>query len=149
PPDPFLVGLATLTLVSTAATTGRPLLILVDDAQWLDHESADAIAFIARRLYADRVCLLLSMREPTDSPDRFEGLPTLVLDPLSVAASAALVEAAAGGPVADHVRDRLLDDARGNPLALVEFAGELSPDQLAGSAQLAEPFAVDRRLERS
>src|SRR5262245_22507166 len=145
-PDQFLVGLAALTLVSNAATR-RPLLIVVDDAQWLDEESAGIIAFVGRRLYADRVCLLVSMRELLEGRRSFEGFTSLELAPLSDAASLALVDATVGVAVADHVRARLFADAGGNPLALLEFSRELSPDQLAGTAQLPELLAVDRQLE--
>jgi DNA-binding CsgD family transcriptional regulator len=145
--DPFLVGLAALTLL-TAAATRRALLIIVDDTQWLDQESADALGFLARRLYADRICLLVSMRDSIEDRRPFDGLPSLTLAPLSEAASVALLDAVVGGPFAEHVRARLVADARGNPLALVEFGRELSPDQLSGTAQLPELLAVDRRLER-
>ena len=145
-PDQFLVGLAALTLVTSAATR-RQLLIIVDDTQWLDQDSADALGFLARRLYADRVCLLVAMRDTAENRHQFDGLPTLTLAPLSEAASIELLDAAVQGSLADHVRARLLADARGNPLALVEFGRELSPDQVAGVARLSEPFAVDRGLE--
>ena len=147
-PDQFLVGLAALTLITTAAATRRPLLIVVDDTQWLDQESADALGFLARRLYADRICVLVAMRDSIEDRRPFDGLPSLTLAPLSDAASVALLDAAVRVPLADHVRARLLAEARGNPLALVEFGRELSPDQLAGAAQLPEPLAVGRRLER-
>jgi DNA-binding CsgD family transcriptional regulator len=145
-PDQFLVGLAALTLLSAAAT--RPLLIVIDDTQWLDQESADALGFLARRLHADPVCLLASVRDPNVDRRLFEGLPSLTLGPLSDAASVVLLDAAVPKPLAGHVRVRLLAEARGNPLALVEFGRELSPDQLAGVAPLPEALAVDRRLER-
>jgi DNA-binding CsgD family transcriptional regulator len=148
-PDPFLVGLAALTLITTAAATSEPFLIVVDDAQWLDQESAEAIAFIARRLFADRVGLLVGMRDPSESQPAFDGLGELHLDPLSDAAAAGLLDAAVGAPLADHVRDRLLADACGNPLALLVFGRELSSDQVAGVAQIPEPIAVDRRLEHT
>ena len=147
-PDQFLVSLAALTLVTTAAATRRPQLIIVDDTQWLDQESADALGFLARRLYADRICMLVAMRDAMEDRRPFDGLPSLTLDPLSDAASVALLDAAVRVPLADHVRARLLAQAHGNPLALIEFGRELSPDQLAGVAQLPEPLAVGRRLER-
>src|ERR687892_375508 len=146
-PDQFLVGLAALTLVSAVAATRRPLLIVIDDTQWLDQESADALGFLARRLHADPVCLLASVRDSNASRDLFEGLPLLNLSPLSETASVVLLDAAVRKPLANHVRARLLAEARGNPLALVEFGRELSPDQLAGVAPLPEPLAVDRRFE--
>ncbi|MET1000847.1 MAG: AAA family ATPase [Acidimicrobiia bacterium] len=145
-PDQFLVGLAALTLL-TAAATRRPLLIVIDDTQWLDQDSADALGFVARRLYADHICVLVSMRDSIEHHHPFDGLPLVTLAPLSEAASSALLDAAVPGRLADGVRARLLADARGNPLALVEFGRDLSPDQVAGAAQLPEPFVVDRKLE--
>jgi len=147
-PDRFLVSLAALTLITTAAATRRPLLIIVDDTQWLDQESADALGFVARRLYADRVCVLASVRDQITERRLFDGLPSLDLGPLSAAASVELLATAVHGPLADHVRARLLVEARGNPLALVEFGRELTPEQLTGADQLPEPLAIDRRLER-
>ncbi len=147
-PEQFLVGLAALTLVTTAAATRRPLLIVVDDTQWLDQESADALGFVARRLYADRICMLVAMRDSIDDRRPFDGLSSLHLAPLSDAASATVLDEAVPAPLADHVRARLLAEAHGNPLALVEFGRELSPDQLAGAGPLPEPLAVGRRLER-
>jgi DNA-binding CsgD family transcriptional regulator len=147
-PDPFLVGLAALTLVTTAAAARRPLLVIVDDTQWLDQESADALGFLARRLHADRVCILVAMRDATWDRGLFDGLPSLHLDPLSDSASREVLDAAVRGSLADHVRARLVADGRGNPLALVEFGRELSADQLAGAVPLPEPLAVGRGLEQ-
>ena len=147
-PDQFLVSLAALTLMTTAAATRRQLLVVVDDTQWLDQESADALGFLARRLYADRICMLVAMRDSIEDRRPFDGLPSLTLAPLSNTASVTLLDTAVRVPLTDHVRARLLAEARGNPLALVEFGRELSPDQLAGAAQLPEPLAVGRRLER-
>ena len=147
-PAQFLVGLAALTLITTAAATRRPLLIIVDDTQWLDQESGDALGFVARRLYADRVCMLVAMRDSIEDRRPFDGLPSLTLAPLSGPACVTLLDAAVSVRLADHVRVRLLAEAQGNPLALIEFGRELSPDQLAGAAPLPEPLAVGRRLER-
>jgi DNA-binding CsgD family transcriptional regulator len=144
--DQFLVGLAALTLLTSAAEE-RPLLIVVDDTQWLDQESADALGFVARRLYADPVCLLVAMRDGADERRMFEGIPTRLLEPLSAAQSVELLDAATQAHLASHVRERVLADAMGNPLALVEFGRELSPDHAAGTVLLPEPLAVDRRLE--
>jgi DNA-binding CsgD family transcriptional regulator len=145
-PDQFLVGLATLTLLTTAATR-RPLLVIVDDTQWLDAESADALGFVARRLHADRVCLLISMRPSLEDRRPFDGLPSITLDPLGEAESNAVLDSSVRGPIAGHIRAHLLAEARGNPLALIEFGRELSADQLAGAAHLPQPLAVDRKLE--
>ena len=148
-PDQFLVGLAALTLVTTAAQTRRPLLIIVDDTQWLDQESADALGFLARRLYADRVCVLASMRDPIEDAHACStGSRHSPWLRSRMRRRWRCLATAVDGPLADHVRARLLAEARGNPLALVEFGRELSPEQLAGAARLPEPLAVGRRLER-
>jgi AAA ATPase domain len=146
-PNQFLVGVAALTLLTTAAAVRRPLLIVVDDTHWLDQESAEALGFLGRRLYADRVGLLVATRDSTEVSGPFDGLPSLTLAPLSDAAASTLVDAVRR-PLADHIRARLRAEARGNPLALVEFSRELSVDQLAGAAPVPEPLAVGRRLER-
>src|SRR5262249_58121515 len=104
---PLLVGLAALTLITTAAATREPFLIVVDDAQWLDQESAEAIAFVARRLLADRVGLLVGMRDSSESQPAFDGLAELQLGPLSDTAAAGLLDASVGAPLADPLRPQL------------------------------------------
>jgi DNA-binding CsgD family transcriptional regulator len=146
-PDQYLIGLAVLTLVTSVAASRRPLLIVVDDAQWLDQESADALGFLGRRLRADRVCLFVSVRDPMHFHRAFDGLPSTTLGPLSDVESVALLDSTLPERVADNVRARLLADAGGNPLALAEFARALSPEQLIGAASLPAMLAVDRGLE--
>jgi DNA-binding CsgD family transcriptional regulator len=146
-PDQFLIALAALTLLTDAAAARGPLLIVVDDAQWLDHESGRVLGFLARRLHADRICLLISLREPINEEQLFEGLPSMTLGGLTRAASELLLEATLGTPVDEGVRTRLLAEARGNPLALREFGRQLSSDQLAGEAPLPPALPVDRALE--
>jgi DNA-binding CsgD family transcriptional regulator len=146
PPDQFVVGLAALTMITSAATR-HPLLILVDDAQWLDQDSGTALGFLARRLYADRVCLVVSTRDSVEGRQLFDGLPSLDLNSLPESASVEILNAAVHAPLADQVSARILADARGNPLALIEFARALSSDQAAGAEQLPEPLVVSRRLE--
>lgn len=145
-PDPFLVGLGTLTLVSSAATR-RGLLVYVDDAQWLDGESADALGFLARRLYADRVCLFFSVRDGTEERPSLERLPSLRLTRLDEESSEQLLDVAVG-PMAPAVRTQLLSEAEGNPLALVELGRGLSEAQLSGAASIPAPLTVDGRLEQ-
>jgi tetratricopeptide (TPR) repeat protein len=145
-PEPFLTSLATLTLLSQAATR-RPLLIVVDDAQWWDHESAEVLGIVARRLYADRVGLLLASRDPSDRPVALDDLPSITVRPLSARASVELLESTVERPVERNVRDRILADAHGNPLALLELTRALSTDQLAGVVMLPEPLAVGGQLE--
>ena len=97
-PDPFLIGLATLTLLSNAATR-RALLIVVDDAQWLDQETVDALGFVARRLYADRVGLLIAIRDTNEGQTLFDRLRSFAIDPLTNRASNDLLESTVGRPV--------------------------------------------------
>jgi DNA-binding NarL/FixJ family response regulator len=145
-PELFLVGLATLTLLSNAATR-RALLIVVDDAQWWDQESAEVLGFVARRFYADRVGLLVALRDPGDRQVPLSELPSIPIRPLSERASVDLLESTAERPVESNVRDRILADALGNPLALIELTSALSTDQLAGAVMLPDPLAVGAHLE--
>ncbi|NUW39590.1 AAA family ATPase [Nonomuraea rhodomycinica] len=133
-PDPFLVGVATLGLLIEVAPE-RPLLCLVDDAQWLDHASARALAFLARRVAGERVALLLSVREPYRLPE-FDKLPSLTLKGLGELDARALLAAAIRAPLDERVRDRILAEARGNPLALLELP------RSAGLAGMAGGFAL-------
>jgi DNA-binding CsgD family transcriptional regulator len=145
-PDRFLVGLAALTLLSNAATR-RGLVIVIDDAQWLDWESATVLGFVARRLYAERIGLLVAVRDPSELDLAFDGLPSVTVGALSEHASLELLASRVEGPIANDVRERVLADAGGNPLALLELSQELSRDQLAGAALLPEPLAVGQQLE--
>jgi DNA-binding CsgD family transcriptional regulator len=145
-PEAFLVGLATLTLLSHAARR-RALLIVVDDAQWWDQESADVLGFVARRLYADRVGLLIAVRDPRDRQAALDTVPSVTIEPLSERASVELLASAVEGPVASNVRDRILADALGNPLALLELTRALSAEQLSGVAMLPDPLAFGGHLE--
>jgi DNA-binding CsgD family transcriptional regulator len=145
-PDRFLVGLAVLTLL-TDATAARPLLCVVDDAQWLDRASAAALAFVARRLLADRIAILFGVREPADRPDPLEGLPELRVSGLPDPEARELLASAAGGRMDQRVADRLVSDTGGNPLALVELAGALTPAELSGGSRLPEPLPIGSRLE--
>ena len=148
PADPFLVGLAVLTLLSDAAET-RPVLCVIDDAQWLDEESADLLSFVARRLLADRVGLLFAIRETASVETRLQALPDLRIRGLPEAAAYELLETAISQPIDPPVAARIVAETGGNPLAVVEAARELSPDQLGGRLPLPEPLPVGHRLERS
>ncbi|HVS41537.1 MAG TPA: AAA family ATPase [Candidatus Dormibacteraeota bacterium] len=128
-PDRLLVGLAVLSLVSEAAAE-RPLLCVVDDAQWLDRESGQALGFVARRLLEESVAVVVAMREPSDD---FRGLPELVVEGLQDADARELLTSAVRGPLDERVRERIVAEARGNPLALLELPRALSPGELAGS----------------
>ncbi|MEU8001189.1 AAA family ATPase [Catellatospora sp. NPDC049111] len=134
-PDRFLVGLAVLTLLSEVAA-GRPLLCLVDDVQWLDQESAQALAFVARRPTADPIGLVFAVRVPRDElqPEDREllGLPELAVAGLDDRDARSLLASVVPGPLDERVRDRILAEARGNPLALLELPTELTVSELAG-----------------
>ena len=145
PPDRFLVGLAVLSLLSEVAAE-RPLVCVVDDAQWLDRASAQALAFAARRLHAESVLLVFATREP--APD-FRGLPELVVGGLREADARALLEAVVRSPLDRRVMERIVAETRGNPLALLELPRELSPAQLAGGFGVPEVLPAPDRIEDS
>lgn len=149
-PERFLIGLAVLNLLAEAAEE-RPLLCVVDDAQWLDEASAQVLAFVARRLEAEQVVLLLSLRDPTDDGDlrSFAGLPELRLNGLDEGDARALLAAAVPTPLDDAVRDRILAEARGNPLALLELPRSAPPTRLAGGFETPDALSVPRRIEDS
>lgn len=128
PPNPFLVGLAVLGLLAEAANE-QPLLCVVDDAQWLDSASAQSLAFVARRLLAEKVGLAFATRQPGDA---FAGLPELHVGPLGHGDARALLESVLPAPLDEHVLERIVVETRGNPLALLELPRELSPARLAG-----------------
>ena len=146
PPDRFLVGLAVLNLLDDAAAQ-RPLLVVVDDAQWLDRESLAALAFVARRLHADRVAMLFATADHSRATAALDALPGLDLAGLSCDATAELLRTLAGQSVDGRVAQRVAAETRGNPLAIVELAGELSATQLVGACALPEPLPVGARLE--
>ena len=140
--DRFLVFLATLSLLAEAAEQ-TPVLCVVDDAHWLDEASTAAVLFVARRLGQERVAMLFAARD--GDVRRFDSgeLPELVLGGIDAAAAALLLADQGGVPVADDVRDRLMRQTGGNPLALVELPGALTPAQLAGR----DPLPVDLPLD--
>ncbi|MFI7125765.1 helix-turn-helix transcriptional regulator [Nonomuraea sp. NPDC050153] len=148
--DRFLVGLAVLTLLADLAEE-RPLLCLVDDVQWLDRASADALVFAARRLEAERITMILAARDDGAEPP-VHGIPELRLAGLDRADCETLLAESADDLVAE-VRDRVIEEAGGNPLALLEFAAALGPEQRAGRlAPLplrAPRLSLPGRLEQS
>jgi DNA-binding CsgD family transcriptional regulator len=145
PPERFLVGLATLTLLSRAAEA-QPLLCIVDDAHWLDPESAQVLGFVARRLHADRIGLIAAVGEPA-SQQVLEQLPTITVDGLPDAEARELLSSVAGGALNAQAVDRILTDTRNNPLALVELGTQYTADQLSGRAGLPEPLPLGQRLQ--
>jgi DNA-binding CsgD family transcriptional regulator/tetratricopeptide (TPR) repeat protein len=129
-PDRFLVGLAVLSLLADVAEE-QPLVCVVDDAQWLDQASAQTLAFVARRLLAEPIALIFAAR--TGGPKHgLEGLPELPVRGLSDHDARALLGAALRGPLDEAVRDRIVAESRGNPLALLELPRGLTPAELAG-----------------
>ncbi|MCV7239162.1 helix-turn-helix transcriptional regulator [Mycolicibacterium celeriflavum] len=137
PPDRFLVGLAVLTLL-TLASEARPVLVIVDDAQWLDRVSLQTLEFVARRLLAEAVALVFAVRDPQGQA-LFKGLPELRIGGLDAKAAGELLESAVDGRLEEQVRDRLVAETHGNPLALLELyrgrsAAELAYGLDAGSA---------------
>jgi|SRR4051812_27249671 DNA-binding CsgD family transcriptional regulator len=142
-PDRFLVGLAVLGLASEMAEE-RPLLCVVDDAQWLDRSSAQGLAFVARRLLAEPVLVVFAAREPGEE---LKGLPELVVEGLRTSDARELLRSVIPGPLDDAVREQLLAETRGNPLALLELPRGLTPAQIAGGFGL--PVSLSGRIEQS
>ena len=146
-PDRFLVGLAVLSLLSDVAEE-HPLLCVVDDAQWLDRASAQALAFATRRLVAESVAVVFAARESGTEQD-LTGLPELHIDGLSLPDARALLESVITGPIDERVRDRIVAETRGNPLALLELPYGLTPGQLAGGFGLPYATPLSGRIEES
>ena len=144
-PDRFLVGLAVLGLLSETAGE-RPLICIVDDQQWLDRASAQALGFAARRLAADPVGLVFAARVPGED---VAGLPELVVEGLAEDDAAALLESVLTGPLDAQVRDRIIADTHGNPLALLELPRGLTPAQLTGGFGVSSAMPLDGRIEKS
>jgi DNA-binding CsgD family transcriptional regulator len=146
-PDRFLVGLAALGLLSEVAAD-RPLLCVVDDAQWLDRASAQALGLIARRLVAESVALVLAARVGSEELE-LAGLPELVVEGLRGGDARALLDSVIRGPLDDPVRDRIVAETRGNPLALLELPRGLTPAELAGGFGLPHAPPLAGRIEDS
>jgi hypothetical protein len=144
-PDRFLVGLAVLNLLSEVAVE-QPLLCVVEDAQWLDRASAQALAFVARRLLAESVALIFATREPSDE---LRGLPQLIVGGLRDSDARALLRSVLPGPLDELVRDRLVPETRGNPLALLELPRGSTPAELAGGFGLPVASALSSQIEES
>jgi hypothetical protein len=143
PPDRFLVGLAVLSLLSEVAGE-RPLICLIDDEQWLDRASAQALGFTARRLGADPVGLVFAARDPGAD---LAGLPKLEVGGLRDEDARALLDAALTGPLDARVRDLIVAETRGNPLALLELPRGLTPAELAGGFGLPGAGPLPGRIE--
>jgi DNA-binding CsgD family transcriptional regulator len=145
PPDRFFIGLAVLGLLAEVARE-QPLVCLIDDAQWLDVASAQALAFVGRRLSAESVALVFAARpEPADTP--LAGLPELAVGGLRDDDARALLASVLPGPLDEQVRDRIVAETRGNPLALLELPRGLKTAELAGGFGL--PASLSGRIEES
>ena len=145
-PDRFLVGLAALTLITEAAAK-QPVLCVVDDAQWLDRVSLEVLGFVARRLQADPVGMIFAVRDGDRRAGPLDGLADLTLGPLTEDAAMELLSTAARCPVVQRVGSRIVAQAAGNPLALVEFGRELTAAEASGAAPLAQPLHFGGRLD--
>jgi DNA-binding CsgD family transcriptional regulator len=142
-PDRFLVGLAVLSLLSDVAGE-QPLVCLVDDEQWLDRASAQVLGFVARRLATEPVALVFATRVPGDE---VAGLPELLVGGLPEADARTLLDAALAGPLDERVRDRIVAETRGNPLALLELTRGVTPAELAGGFGLPDAAPISGRIE--
>lgn len=145
PPDRFLVGLAVLGLLAEVAEE-RPVICLVDDTQWLDRASVQALMFVARRLYAESVALVFATRESVEA-DELEGLAALRVSGLPDGEARALLGSALSGPLDERVLDQIVADTGGNPLALLELPRGRTVAELAGGFGLPDTRTISRRIE--
>jgi DNA-binding CsgD family transcriptional regulator len=145
--DRFLIGVGALSLLAEVAEE-RPLVCLVDDAQWLDQPSADALSFAARRLEAEGIVLLVAARDDDLHAFTAPSFQELRLTGLDAAAAGQLLTDQSPAGLAPNVRERLVEATQGNPLALLELLASLSADQLAGRASLPDPLPVSAGVEQ-
>ena len=144
-PDRVLVGLAMLSLLADVAEQ-RPLMCLVDDEQWLDRSSAQVLGFVARRLVAESVGLVFAARIPSSD---LAGVPRLVVEGLRAADAQALLETVLMGPLDTRVRDRVVAETHGNPLALLELPRGLTAQELAGGFGIPAAVRLSGGIEES
>jgi DNA-binding CsgD family transcriptional regulator len=147
PPERFLVSLAALSLVGEAAAR-RPLLCLVDDAQWLDDATVDVLVFVARRLGAEPIAILFAAREGADARLESLGLPALRIGGLAPDAARALLGDRVDA-LAPEVAEWLVEASEGNPLALIEMSARLTDGQRAGVEPIVGPLPIGGQLERA
>jgi len=145
-PDRFLVALAALSLLA-GASEEQPLLCVVDDAQWLDQASAQVLGFVGRRLLAESIALVFAARTPVTSPDHLAGLPELRMGGLGNGPARALLATVTSGPLDEGVRARIIEETRGNPLALLDLGRALRPAELAGGFALPDAGDLPQRIE--
>ena len=146
-PDRFAVGLATLSLLAEVAAE-RPLICVIDDAHWLDRASAQVLGFVARHLAGVPLTVVFAVRQPDREQD-LAGLPELVVGALTDGDARALLHSAVIGPLDERVRDRIVAETRGNPLALLEVLAALPPAELAGGFGLPGTRPLDPRVQES
>jgi DNA-binding CsgD family transcriptional regulator len=146
-PDRFLVGLAVLGLLGEVAAQ-QPLLCLVDDAQWLDQASAQVLAFVARRLDAESVAIIFGMRDPGPAPD-LAGVAELLLEGLPDADARVLLATVIPGRLDERVRDRVISECAGNPLALLEVPRGVTAAELAAGFGVAGQLPLTGTIEQS
>ena len=146
PPDRFMVGLAVLSLLADVAEE-RPLVCVIDDAQWLDRVSAQTLAFVARRLLAEQVGLVFAVRADGDDHE-LRGLPELAVEGIGADEARVLLDATIPGLVDERVRDRILAEASGNPLALLELPRGLTPTAAASGFGLPGSIPLISRIEQ-
>jgi DNA-binding CsgD family transcriptional regulator len=146
-PSPFSVGPAALMLLTDAAET-QPVLCVVDDAQWLDRVSQNVLAFVVRRLLADRVGLVFSLREGEKEAPTLNGFPELRIGELDPGAARKLLDLAAGGKAPETLARRVLAEAGGHPLTLIELGREIAEGRDVPDTASGLPMRVGERLER-
>lgn len=145
--DRFLVGLAVLSLLSEVSGE-RPLICVVDDAQWLDRASAQVLGFVARRLLAESVAMVFAVRDPREDQE-LGSLPVMVVGGLSDADARALLDSATPGRLDERVRDRVVAESNGNPLALLELPKGLNAAELAGGFRRPDARPLASLIEQS
>lgn len=145
PPSPFLVGLAVLNLLSEVGEK-QPLLCIIDDAQWLDRASARVLAFVARRLLAEKIAIIFAVREPIDT---LTGFAEIRVGPLGHRDARALLDSVLPVRVDERVLERIVIETNGNPLAILELPRGLTPAQLAGGFGFPAALPLSARIEES
>src|SRR3984885_4300807 len=145
PPERFLVGIAALDLVATAAKK-QPIIWLIDDAQWIDQASMQAIGFVARRLLAERVLILIATRDVTEE-NELAGLSELQIVGLNTEDARRLFDSVVSGPTDPLVRDRIISETRGNPLALLELPRAWTAAELVEGLAESAGLPLTGRLE--
>jgi DNA-binding CsgD family transcriptional regulator len=147
PPDRFLVGLAALTLFAEVAEQ-RPLICIVDDSQWLDQASAQIIGFVARRIFAERIALVFAARTGIGD-DVLPDLPALLIEGVGASDARAILLSNLTGPLDPAVRDQVVIESHGNPLALLELPRGMTATELAGGFGLVGAATLAARMEES